>query len=203
MTINDAAAIAASALLIIDVQNDFCPAGALAVSGGHEVIAPLNRLSHIFYNMGGKVIATQDWHTENHISFASLWPVHCVRGTKGAELHKDLDLSLIHLILRKGTKENLDSYSAFFENDKKTSTGLDGFLQSLCINKVFMGGLATDYCVYYSAMDAIKLGLETYVIKDAVRGVNNPEGSTEKAVEAMVKAGVKFIESDNIKDIAI
>ena len=195
------AAAATAALLIIDVQNDFCSGGALAVNGGEEVIAPLNKLSNFFYNMGGKVIATQDWHTENHISFASLWPIHCVRGLPGAEFHKDLDLSSIHLILRKGTRENLDSYSAFFENDNKTSTGLYAYLQSLGINRIFLGGLATDYCVLYSAMDAIKLGLVTYVIKDAVRAVNYPEGSAEKAMEAMTKAGVKIIESGDIKGI--
>ena len=191
---------AATALLMIDVQNDFCPNGALAVSGGDEVIAPLNILARLFFNNGGRVIATQDWHPKNHVSFVSLWPEHCVMGKPGAEFHKDLDLSSIHLILRKGARQNLDSYSAFFENDKKTSTGLEGYLKSLGIKKVFLGGLATDYCVFYSAMDAIKLGLETYVLSDAVRGVNKPPGSIEKAIEEMTEAGVMFIESGDLEE---
>ena len=196
---NAAATMAEAALLIIDVQNDFCPGGALEVKGGDEVIAPLNSLARLFLRTGGKIIVTQDWHPQNHVSFSS-WPDHCVKGTRGADLHKDLDLSAVHLILRKGTNQYLDSYSAFFENDKKTPTGLDGFLHGLGIKTVFLGGLASDYCVFYSAMDAKRLGLETYVIRDAVRGVDYPEGSIKKAFDSMEEAGIKIINSAEITE---
>jgi nicotinamidase/pyrazinamidase len=211
----------ASALLLIDVQNDFCPGGALAVKDGDKVIDPLNALARLFCRMGGKVIATQDWHTDKHISFASshqgkapgdivelpsvkeqvLWPDHCVQGTNGADFHKDLDVTVAHLILRKGSRQDLDSYSAFFENDRKTPTGLDGFLKGLCLTSVFLGGLATDYCVFYSAMDAAQLGYKTYVLSDAVRGVGFPEGSVQKALEAMRNAGIGIINSNDIEAI--
>ena len=208
-----------SALLEIDVQNDFCPNGALAVNRGDEVTAPLNRLALVFSRHGGKVIATQDWHPGNHVSFASshpgkkpgetiqtpdvaeqiLWPSHCVQGTAGAEFHKNLDVSPVQLIIRKGFHQELDSYSAFFENDQKTPTGLDGFLKGLGVKSVFLGGLATDYCVYYSAMDAVKLGYKTFVLRDAVQGVGYPEGSVEKAFRLMEQAGICIIDSNNLK----
>ena len=206
-----------SALLIVDVQNDFCPTGTLAVKDGSKVIDPLNKLAALFFEKGGKVIATQDWHTENHASFAVshkgkkpgdviklhsaeqvLWPVHCVQGTKGANIHKNLDLTNVSLIIRKGSRTELDSYSAFFENDKKTQTGLDGYLKCLGIKTIFIGGLATDYCVLYSAMDAVRCGYKTFVIKDAVRGVGIPEGSVEKAYAQMEKAGIKITDSGRI-----
>ena len=176
-------AIHESALLEIDVQNDFCPSyagasgekrpqGALAVADGDAVTAPLNDLAARFAREGGRVIATADWHPEGHCSFAAshpgkksggvvslpgagdqvLWPVHCVHGTPGADFHDRLDLRPVNLIIRKGFRRNLDSYSAFFENDRKTSTGLDGFLKGLGIRTVVLGCLATDYCVFYSAM---------------------------------------------------
>jgi nicotinamidase/pyrazinamidase len=212
---------AASALLEIDIQNDFCPGGALAVKDGDKVIDPLNRLARQFCRMGGKVIATQDWHTDKHISFASshqgknvgdiievpkvkeqiLWPDHCVRGTKGADFHKDLDLTIAHLLLRKGYRQGLDSYSAFFENDRKTPTGLDGLLKGIGIAAVFMGGLATDYCVLYSAMDAVLLGYKTYVLGDAIRGVGFPEGSIEKALNTMEGAGIVIVDSSDIEAV--
>jgi nicotinamidase/pyrazinamidase len=210
---------AASALLEIDIQNDFCPGGALAVKDGDKVIDPLNRLVRQFSHKGGKVIATQDWHTDKHISFASshqgknvgdiievpsvkeqvLWPDHCVQGTKGADFHKDLDLTVAQMVLRKGSKQGLDSYSAFFENDRKTPTGLHGFLKELGITMVFMGGLATDYCVLYSAMDAVLLGYKTYVLGDAIRGVGFPEGSIEKALNTMEGAGIVVVGSSDIE----
>ena len=203
------------ALLEIDVQNDFCPRGALAVEEGDEVTEPLNRLAAFFSRKGGRVIATQDWHSIGHISFASshpnkkygdiidtplvkeqvLWPDHCMQGTKGAEFHEKLDLTHIHLIIRNGFKPELDSYSAFFENDRKTSTGLDAYLKGLSLKSVFLGGIATDYCVFYSAMDAVQLGYKTFVLRDAVRGVGLPTGSIDKAFHSMKEAGVSIIDS--------
>jgi nicotinamidase/pyrazinamidase len=207
-----------SALIIIDVQNDFCPAGALAVAGGDEVVEPLNRLADHFSEAGGKIIATADWHPPDHVSFARshpgrkpgdalelpavkeqvLWSVHCVQGSPGADFHAQLNLNPVHCILRKGFRRNLDSYSAFFENDRLTPTGLDGFLKGLGITAVFLGGLATDYCVRYTALDAARLGYRTAVLTDAVRGVGYPAGSVEKALETMRNAGVSLIHSRDI-----
>ncbi|GHV67432.1 nicotinamidase [Spirochaetia bacterium] len=189
-----------AALLEIDIQNDFCPGGALAVDKGDEVIAPLNALARCFAQKDAKVIATQDWHPEGHSSFASApaqgpWPDHCVGGSFGAAFHEKLDLKPAHLIIRKGFRQNLDSYSAFFENDRETPTGLAGFLAGLSIDTVVLGGLATDYCVLYSALDARRLGLKTIVLLDAVRGVGLPEGSVEKALKQMEEAGVILTES--------
>jgi nicotinamidase/pyrazinamidase len=205
-------------LLIIDVQNDFCPKGALAVKDGGEVIRPLNNLAKKLVAKGGRAAATQDWHPQGHISFASshngkkigetidtalvkgqvLWPDHCVQGTDGAEFHKDLDLNPVSMIIRKGFREELDSYSAFFENDRQTSTGLEGWIRSLGIETVILGGLATDYCVFYSAMDCKKMGLNVIVASDAVRGVGIPEGSVEKAVDEMKNNGVVYIHSNEL-----
>ena len=191
------AEFSSSLLLIIDVQNDFCPGGTLAVTGGDEVIEPLNKLSRFFELKGGKCAATQDWHPEGHVSY-SVWPNHCLKGSKGAEFHPSLELDQINLILRKGFRKDLDSYSAFYENDKITPTGLDSYVKSLSIDTVYIGGLATDYCVYYSALDAVKLRLKTYVINDAVRGVDIPEGNTVKAINEMKKQGIVFIESGDL-----
>ncbi|MDR1428839.1 MAG: nicotinamidase [Spirochaetaceae bacterium] len=237
--------ISRSVLLEIDVQNDFCPAyessdgrrfgpGALAVTGGEEVVKPLNALAVKVNAEGGRVIATQDWHPPLHISFASahegkkpydtitiplkplresaartglplpeaidqaLWPDHCVRGSAGAAFHADLDLDPVQYILRKGSDRGLDSYSAFFENDRRTPTGLDGLLKGLGIHTVFLGGLATDYCVLYSALDAARLGYHTVVVRDAVRGVGVPEGSVERAMELMRDGGISFMNSQEI-----
>ncbi|GHV64799.1 nicotinamidase [Spirochaetia bacterium] len=201
-----------SALIEIDIQNDFCPGGALAVDKGDEVIGPINALAAEFAGHGGRVIATADWHPAFHVSFASshggrkagdvlepadkggagqvLWPDHCVQGSAGADFHKALDLKSVNLIIRKGFRKNLDSYSAFFENDRKTPTGLEGYLKFLGIETVVLGGLATDYCVLYSALDAAAIGLRTIVLTDAVRGVGFPEGSVERAIKSMKDAGV-------------
>ena len=187
-----------SALIIIDVQNDFCPGGALAVERGDEIIGPLNRLAALFAASGGRVIATQDWHPQGHASFA-IWPEHCVQGSRGADFHSALDLKPVNLILRKGFRKGLDSYSAFFENDKKTSTGLDGCLKTLSIGTVVLGGLATDYCVLASALDAAELGYRTIVLSDAIRGVNIPDNSVEKALKTMEEAGVIFATAEEIK----
>ena len=218
-----------SALIEIDVQNDFCPSytglggenhppGALAVGEGGEVVGPLNALAARFAGAGGKVIATQDWHPADHCSFASahpgtktgdtlslpggqaqvLWPDHCVQGSGGAALHDFLQLQPVNLILRKGFRRGLDSYSAFFENDRTTSTGLAGYLNSLEITTVVLGGLATDYCVLYSALDAAALGYKTLVLLDAVRGVGYPQGSVEQALERMGSAGITLINSEEL-----
>jgi nicotinamidase/pyrazinamidase len=191
---------AKSALVIIDVQNDFCPGGALAVADGDAVVAPLNELAHRFNAAAAPVIATQDWHPAGHCSFAStgreplegevLWPDHCVQRTAGADFHKDLDMKPVTLVLRKGFRPAVDSYSVFFENDRRTATGLAGFLKGLDVEAVYLGGLATDYCVFFSAMDAAKLGFTVYLLEDAVRGVHYPEGSVEKALDTMQRAGI-------------
>jgi len=202
-------------LLIIDVQNDFCPGGMLAVQDGDEVIAPLNRLAAAFASAGGRVAFTQDWHPAGHVSFASshdgknpgdiinldnvqgqvLWPDHCVQGTKGAAFHDKLDTDPACLIIRKGFRKGLDSYSAFFENDRCTATGLEGGIKQMNIQTVIMGGLATDYCVFYSAMDCRRLGFKTIIVSDAVRGVDYPAGSTEKAIARMREEGIIFSDS--------
>jgi nicotinamidase/pyrazinamidase len=207
-----------SLLLIIDVQNDFCPGGALAVNDGSGVIQPLNALSSALAARGGRVAATQDWHPADHVSFAVshngknpgelidtsivkgqvLWPSHCVQGTKGAAFHDDLDLNGVSMIIRKGYRKELDSYSAFFENDRRTPTGLEGWIRFLGINTVVLGGLATDYCVFFSAIDCKNLGFATIVLSDAVRGVGFPEGSVEKAIDTMKTAGIYFIPSTEI-----
>jgi nicotinamidase/pyrazinamidase len=212
--------ISKTLLLIIDVQNDFCPGGALAVNDGDAVVSPLNAISRALAEKGGRVAATQDWHGSGHISFASshngkkpgdvidtplvkgqvLWPDHCVQGSKGADFHKDLDLAPVSMIIRKGFHKDIDSYSAFFENDRKTQTGLDSYLRGLGIETVVMGGIATDYCVFFSAMDCKNLGFNVIVTEDAVRGVGFPDGSVENAVTTMKNAGVKFISSKEIID---
>ncbi len=204
-----------NALIIVDLQLDFCPGGSLEVKEGDRVIPVINQISGNFF----KVIATQDWHPDNHISFAknhkdkepftvieikgieqTLWPVHCVQGSEGAMLHPDLDLNPVDLILRKGTNPTLDSYSAFFENDHKTSTGLEYYLKGLNIKKVFVCGLATDYCVFYTAMDARLLGFETFVIDDASRGVDFPPGNLNQSKDKMLSAGIKIIDSKRLKE---
>jgi len=200
------------ALLIVDVQNDFCPGGALAVPDGDAVIPAINRIFSRF----DKVVATQDWHPENHMSFAAqhklkeyevirlkdieqvLWPIHCVAGTWGAEFHKDLDTRPVDLIIRKGSNPEIDSYSAFLENDKKTMTGLHYYLKGLEIDKLYLCGLATDYCVYFSAIDARNLGFDVYVIIDATRGIDVPRGGIEKAVRHMKERGVHIISHDTL-----
>jgi nicotinamidase/pyrazinamidase len=199
-----------SALLVIDVQHDFCPGGTLAIADGDKVIDPLNKLARYFAENGSSVIATQDWHPHNHVSFASnhrgkhvgdsadlqvapgqvLWPDHCIQGSKGAALHKLFDRGYVRLILRKGWRTDLDSYSGFFENDHATTTGLNGFLRETGIYHIFLGGLATEYCVLYTVLDACRLGYATTVLTDAIQGVS-PQGA-EKALQAMSDAGAAF-----------
>jgi len=202
------------ALLIVDVQNDFCPGGSLAVNEGDQVANVINHLMPFF----DRVVGTQDWHPKDHVSFASnhpgknvldivdaggirqvLWPDHCVQGTRGAELFPRLEIGRIELILRKGLRRNLDSYSAFFENDHITDTGLRFYLSGLGARQIFLCGLATDYCVRSSALDACKLGFEVTVIRDACRGVDYPKGSIEQALTEMKATGVRLISSADIK----
>lgn len=199
------------ALVIVDVQNDFCPGGALAVEEGDAVVPVINRISSRF----SIVVATKDWHPEGHISFASshpdhhqgeiievdgleqvLWPDHCMAGTDGAAFHPDLDVSSLHCIIHKGLRKKLDSYSAFFENDKTSPTGLEGYLKGLGVNHIFVAGLATDYCVFYTVMDGLRVGFQVSLIEDGVRGVDYPPGSLENALHEMKKNGVRFIRSD-------
>jgi nicotinamidase/pyrazinamidase len=198
-----------TALLIVDLQNDFCPGGALAVPEGDAIIPVINRLMPCFQT----VVATQDWHPEKHISFASrfdkpvhteikidntrqmLWPDHCVQGSEGAALHRNLNLLPVNCIIRKGMDPDMDSYSAFFENDRTTPTGLSGYLEARNINTLYICGLATDYCVYYSALDARKCGFTTRIIGDALRGVNVPEGSINAALADMQAQGIDIISS--------
>jgi nicotinamidase/pyrazinamidase len=206
--------IGRSALLVVDVQNDFCPGGALGVHEGDAVVAPINRLARKFRY----IVATQDWHPAEHVSFASswpdhaayetvdadgieqvLWPVHCVQGSKGAEFRRGLEIDKASIVLRKGTHPRLDSYSALFENDRRTSTGLHGWLGDLGIEMLFLTGLATDYCVHFSAMDAVRLGYEVAVVLDAVKGVDVPAGNVARCIEVMRKAGVRFVSSGEIE----
>ena len=208
-----------AALVIIDVQNDFCPGGTLAVKNGDDVVKPLNYLSSLFSSRSGRVIATQDWHPEGHVSFASsyegskpgdvidlpdvkgqvLWPDHCVSGSEGAGFNRDLNLKPISLVIRKGINSSLDSYSAFFENDRKSPTGLDGFLKALSIDTIVLGGLALDYCVLYSALDAVKLGYKTIIAEDSVRAVDFPAGSEKEAIKLLKEAGVILVTSGEIE----
>ena len=193
----------ASVLLVIDVQNDFLPGGSLAVTNGDEIVPTINEIATSFAN----VVITQDWHTERHISFASshadkapfetigvpygqqvLWPDHCVQGSDGAALSKHLSIPHACLVLRKGFHRDIDSYSAFTEADG-TTTGLASYLDARGLKRVFLVGLATDFCVAWSAMDARKAGFETYVIEDACRAIDN-QGSLAKAWGAMTAAGV-------------
>jgi nicotinamidase-related amidase len=196
-----------SALLVIDVQNDFCPGGRLAVDRGDLVTQAVNSISSLFH----LVVATQDWHPAGHVSFASahrgaqpftavdidgrsqeLWPDHCVQGTPGAALHPRLDLRPVRFIVRKGFRADMDSYSAFFENDRRTPTGLDGLLRGLGVESIYAAGLATDYCVLASVLDGARLGYKVTLVEDACRGVDQPAGSVRRALEAMKKAGAEF-----------
>ena len=202
----------ASALLVIDVQNCFLPGGSLAVKDGDAVVPVINKLAKGFAN----VVMTQDWHTPGHVSFASshsgkkpfetidlaygkqvLWPDHCVQGTDGASLSKDLSIPQAELIVRKGYHKDVDSYSAFTEADGKTTTGLAAWLKARGLQRLFVAGLATDFCVAWTATDARKAGFEAYVIEDACRGIDT-QGSLAKAWADMEKAGVKRIQSSDI-----
>ncbi|MGH1412587.1 MAG: bifunctional nicotinamidase/pyrazinamidase [Pelagimonas sp.] len=195
------------ALIVIDLQNDFCPGGSLAVTEGDEIVAPINALMDAF----DAVILTQDWHPVGHSSFASshrsqapfdvidmpygpqvLWPDHCVQGTSGADFHADLNIDKADIIVRKGFRPEIDSYSAFFENDHKTPTGLEGYLRTRGIVDLTFVGLATDFCVNFSAVDAAKLGFDVSVRQDLCRAIDL-DGSLTGAKEGMKTAGVRLV----------
>jgi nicotinamidase/pyrazinamidase len=200
------------ALLAIDVQNDFCPGGSLGVPEGDRVVPVLNLLAQRFV----KVVATQDWHPPGHVSFASshrgakpfqtvelpgglrqtLWPEHCLAGSRGAELHPGLDTAPLTLVVRKGTRVELDSYSAFFENDRKTPTGLGACLRELGIGELYLAGLATDVCVYHTALDA--LGFVVRLVEDACRGIDVPAGSLRERLRELAGAGVRILSSSEV-----
>ncbi len=196
------------ALIIIDVQNDFVPGGALPTRGGDEVVPVINRLQPELE----LVVATQDWHPANHGSFASnhpghkpgevidlhglqqiLWPDHCVQGSKGAELHPALDRARIAKVVQKGTDPAIDSYSAFFDNGRRKATGLEAYLREQQVTDVAIAGLATDYCVLWSARDAHSLGFRTHVIRDACRGVELQPGDIERAFAEMRSLGIELV----------
>jgi len=199
-------------LLITDIQNDFCPGGALAVPHGDEIVPIVNRLAKGF----GHVVLVQDWHPKGHISFASshpgrrpydtielpygrqtLWPDHCVQGSHGAALHSGLDVPHAELVIRKGFHKNVDSYSVFYENDRATPTGLGGYLRERNLRRVFLVGLATDYCVRFSAVDARREGFETTVIESACRAIDR-DGSLDAALAEMAAHGVDLMADSRI-----
>ena len=238
-----------TALLAVDIQNDFClaytgkdgkeyPPGALAVNRSNEIFGLLNSLAEKIHQRGGKVLATQDWHPAGHISFASshadkkigdvilipvpegaveafckqfptlsdpvpgatqqvLWPDHCLQNSLGAAFHEEFNTRLVDFVFRKGYNKNIDSYSAFFENDRCTPTDLYGYLKEQGIDTLLIGGLATDYCVFYSAIDSLRLGFKTYVVKDACMGIDMPAGSVKNAITTMTEQGAVFVSTSD------
>ena len=198
-------------LIIVDVQNDFLPGGALAVPQGDAVIPVLNQMQPWF----DQIIATQDWHPPNHASFAAnhpgrnvgdviqldgieqiLWPVHCVQDTPGSEFAAELDASRWDRVFQKGTEVRIDSYSGFFDNDHRSATGLADYLRTIGAKRIFVAGLATDYCVKFTALDAQQLGFETYLIQDACRAVNLQPNDEANAIAAMHSAGIRVVNAD-------
>ncbi|MAW52350.1 MAG: nicotinamidase [Geminicoccus sp.] len=196
------------ALIIVDVQNDFCEGGVFDLKGGNAIVAPINALARSFQT----VVLTQDFHPAGHSSFASshpgsealstidmpygpqvLWPDHCVQGTHGAAFHPELDLDAAHLIIRKGCRPELDSYSAFVENDRSTKTGLDGYLRSRGVSRCFICGIATDFCVAWSAIDSVSHGFDTVLLRKLAVEIDL-EGSLAEQITAMRSAGVEIIE---------
>ena len=195
-----------SALIIIDMQNDFCCGGALAVKDGEKIIEPINGAQEEF----DTIILTQDWHPKEHSSFASnnsaevysniemdygpqiLWPDHCIQGSVGANFHKNLNTNNSDLILRKGCNPKIDSYSAFFENDRITPTGLEGYLIKKEIKEIYLCGLAFDYCVFYSALDGIRLGFDVFIFQDLTKAIDL-NNSYEIAKKTMIEKGIKLI----------
>jgi nicotinamidase/pyrazinamidase len=199
------------ALLLIDIQNDFMPGGALAVPGGDEIVAIVNQLQLRFE----LVVATQDWHPQNHKSFAVnhagkqvfeeidlnglnqvLWPIHCVQGTKGAEFSKNLLMNKVEAIFRKGTDSEIDSYSGFYDNGHRKSTALTEYLKGKQVTEVYIAGLAADYCVYYTAKDALEEGFKTYIVEDTVRAIN--QDGFKKAKEDITNNGAIIIDSTSL-----
>lgn len=201
-----------TALLLVDIQNDFCAGGSLEVPQANEIIPVINKLLPLFQHR----VATQDWHPASHKSFAAnhpwrkpgqvielngleqvLWPIHCVQESFGAEFHKELNTEALEHIVQKGTDNEIDSYSGFFDNGRKKSTNLHNLLQDLGVLKVYVVGLATDYCIKFTALDAKSLGYETYLIQDACKAVNMQTGDEQKALAQLQEAGVHLTESRN------
>ena len=201
-------------LILVDVQNDFLPGGALGVPGGNEVVPVANRLQPRF----GLVVATQDWHPKGHGSFAStrpgrkpgelaelgwlpqvLWPDHCVQGTSGAAFAPGLEMNRVEAILRKGTDPAIDSYSGFFDNGHRKSTGLADYLRGRGATDLYVMGLATDYCVKFTALDALQLGFRTFLVEDGSRGVELSPGDVARAVDEMRQAGVQIVQSGDVQ----
>ncbi|MGA2546638.1 MAG: bifunctional nicotinamidase/pyrazinamidase [Rectinemataceae bacterium] len=199
-----------SALIVVDLQKDFCEGGSSAVHGGDRVVGPINAISPLFDH----VVLTQDWHPKGHISFASSWPGrslydtveadgipqvlwsdHCVQGSEGAAFHPGLDTDRASIILRKGMRTRLESYSGFFENDRTTPTGLDGWLRGVGASELFITGLATDFCVLYTVLDALRLGYKIFVVEDGVCGFDLPPGGSARAMTAMRRKGATFLDS--------
>lgn len=202
------------ALILVDIQNDFIPGGSLAVADGDATVPVANRVQPHFE----LVVATQDWHPADHGSFASnhegrrpgelselgglpqvLWPDHCVQGSRGAEFHRDLDMSRVARVFRKGTDPEIDSYSGFFDNGHRKATGLGDYLREQQVTDVYVMGLATDYCVKWTALDALQLGFRTHLIEDGSRGVELKPGDVAAAVEEMRQAGVDITSSGAIR----
>lgn len=205
-----------NALVIADVQNDFLPGGALAVSEGNAVIPIIRKVQPRFK----LVAATQDWHPPEHGSFAAthagrkvydqitlnglpqtLWPVHCVQNTPGAQISGGLDLASFDTVIRKGTDPSLDSYSGFFDNAHRKSTGLHEWLRQQQVTTVYICGLTTDYCVKFTALDAVALGFKTYVIEDACRGIDLNPGDISRAIREMRRAGVQILGSESVRPL--
>ncbi|TFG04280.1 MAG: bifunctional nicotinamidase/pyrazinamidase [Promethearchaeota archaeon] len=206
------------ALLIVDIQNDFIPGGALPVEDGDKIISGINKTAKHFKDNNATIVLTQDWHPPNHKSFASahpgkspgdlyeskgigpvLWPDHCVQNTFGAEFHEDLDINLADKVIQKGTNPEVDSYSGFLDNDKKSKTGLAKYLKSENIERLFICGLALDYCCYYTAMDGVEFGFEVVLIVDLSKGIDNPPGNISNALKDMKDKGIKFTKKDMFK----
>ncbi len=210
------------ALIVVDVQNDFLPGGSLAVKNGDDVIAPINRLLAERSRLFDAVVATQDWHPSSHESFAHqhidrnpgelielhgltqvLWPDHCVQGSRGAEFSSELMVQKFDRIFTKGSDPRVDSYSGFFDNGRRSDTGLNFWLKEQGITKLVIAGLATDYCVKFTVIDALKLGFAVSVITDAVRGVNLTPGDSEKALAEMTMAGARLVSTKSICEMEI
>ena len=208
------------ALIIVDMQNDFIPGGSLAVEEGDLIIAGINEVAKLFKKKKAQVVLTQDWHPKNHLSFASshpgkspgdeftsndgaigpvLWPDHCVQDTKGAEFHKDLKVDLADTIIKKGMNPNVDSYSGFQDNDKRSKTGLREYLISKNVKRIFISGLALDYCCFYTAMDGLDFGFKVYFLLDLTRGVDVPQDNVKNAIESMKNKGIKFLKIRSFK----
>lgn len=200
------------ALLVVDIQNDFCPGGALAVPNGDTIVPTVNKLVNVF----DAVIQTQDWHPAGHSSFASshkgkepydtvemdygtqvLWPDHCIQGSMGAEFHPELNTLKTQVVIRKGFRREIDSYSTFFENDQQTTTGLTGYLDQRGITDLYTVGLATDFCVKWSILDGIDEGFNMHIVKDAVKGIDL-DGSLDAAWDEMKEKGVYIVTSDDL-----